>query len=90
MTPKLSIALIGLVCLMGCSSREDEFEIKESDVPLNVVAALKAKYPTAAVKKWEAEKEGDRFYFEAEITMGNEKKDIRITSDGSELTEEKD
>ena len=71
-----------------CSCSADEFEIKESDVPPNVVSALKAKYPSATVKKWQAEKEGERFYFEAEIVDGGKEKDIRISSDGSSATEE--
>ena len=72
--------------LASCSS--SEFEIKESEVPPNVIAALKAKYPSATVKKWEAEKEDGKFYFEAEIMDGGKEKDVHITSDGSSVTEE--
>ena len=48
--------------LASCSSTE--FEIKESEVPPNVLTAFKAKYPTAQVKKWQAEKEDGKFVFE--------------------------
>jgi hypothetical protein len=41
----LLIFFIAGIWLSGCSS--DEFEIKQSDVPPNVVAALKTKYPSA-------------------------------------------
>jgi uncharacterized membrane protein YkoI len=70
----------------ACSS--NEFDIKETDVPQNVVAALKAKYPSAQITKWEAEKENGRFYFEAKIKDGDKKREIHITADGSSVTEE--
>ncbi|MEJ7830606.1 MAG: hypothetical protein WKF91_20520 [Segetibacter sp.] len=70
----------------ACSS--NEFDIKETDVPQNVVAGLKAKYPTAQVTKWEAEKDDGKFYFEAEIKDGDKKREIHITSNGSSVTEE--
>ena len=57
----------------------DEFEIKEHDVPKNVVAAFKAKYPSATVTKWEAEKEDGKFYFEAEIKDGDKEKEVHNT-----------
>ena len=82
----LVLALIGGPIFSSCSS--NELNIKESDVPPNVVAALKAKYPSATVKKWQAEKEGENFYFEAEIEVGGKDKDVRITSDGNSVTEE--
>jgi hypothetical protein len=80
------LSLTAAMLFICCST--NEFDIKESDVPPNVVAALKAKYPAATVKKWQAEKEGDNFYFEAEIEDGGKEKDIRITSDGTSVTEE--
>ena len=84
---KLIVQLLTVGTLL-CSCSSNELDIKESDVPPNVVAALKAKYPSAKVKKWQAEKEGENFYFEAEIEDGGKEKDIRITSDGSSITEE--
>ena len=80
------MALAGGIIFSSCSS--NEFEIKESEVPPNVVAALKAKYPSATIKKWEAEKEDGKFYFEAEIMDGGKEKDVHITSDGASVTEE--
>jgi hypothetical protein len=74
------------VFLSACSS--NEFEIKETEVPQNVVAAFKAKYPSAQVTKWEAEKEDGNFYFEAKIKDGGKEKEIHITPDGSSVTEE--
>ena len=85
---KLSVVLTMAGVFLFASCYSDEFDIKESDVPPNVVAALKAKYPAATVKKWQAEKENGNFYFEAEIEEGGKEKDIRITSDGSSVTEE--
>ncbi len=75
-----------LVCLSACPS--NEFDIKETDVPQNVAAALRAKYPSAQVTKWEAEKEDGKFYFEAKIKDGGKEKEVHITSDGSSVTEE--
>jgi hypothetical protein len=82
----LGISLI----LTACSSSTHEFEIKESEVPPNVVSAFKAKYPNAQVTKWQAEKEKGNFYFEAEIKDGDKEKDVMITPDGNSVTEEKD
>jgi hypothetical protein len=79
-------ALSSLVFFSGCSS--NEFDIKETDVPQNVIAAFRAKYPGAQVKKWEAEKEDGKFYFEAVIKDGDRDKEVHITADGSSVTEE--
>ena len=73
------------VSLSACSSKE--FEIKESEVPPNVVSAFRIKYPSAQVTKWEAEKEDGKFYFEAEIKDGGKEKEIHITPDGTSVTE---
>ncbi len=86
MKPLIILAFSVGALLTSCAS--NEFEIKESEVPPNVIAALKAKYPSATVKKWEAEKEDGKFYFEAEIMDGGKEKDVHITSDGSSVTEE--
>lgn len=86
MKRNIIIGLVIAVCLSACSS--DEFEIKESEVPPNVLSALKAKYPSAQVTKWEAEKEDGKFYFEAEIKEAGKEKDIHITPDGTSVTEE--
>jgi hypothetical protein len=80
------LALFLIFGLASCSS--DEFEIKESEVPPNVIAAFKAKYPAAQVKEWEAEKEDGKFFFEVEFTDGGKEKEVHITPDGSSITEE--
>ena len=72
--------------LMSCSS-SNEFDIKESEVPPNVLSAFKAKYPSAQNVEWEAEKEKGKFYFEADFKDGNKEKEVHITSDGN-ITEE--
>jgi hypothetical protein len=86
MKRNLLICFSVAACLSACSSKE--FEIKESEVPQNVISAFKAKYPSAQVTKWEAEKEDGKFYFEAEIKDGGKEKEIHITPDGSSVTEE--
>jgi len=86
MKQKILISFCIAASLAACSS--SEFDIKETDVPQNVVAALKAKYPSAQITKWEAEKEDGRFYFEAEIKDGDKKREIHITADGSSVREE--
>lgn len=80
MKKRLIFPLVISIALAACSS--NEFEIKETDVPQNVIAAFRAKYPAAQVIKWKAEKEGGKFYFEVEIKDGTEEKEIHITADG--------
>ena len=72
--------------LSSCSS-STEFEIKENEVPANVLAAFKTKYPTATEVKWEAEKENGKFYFEADFEDGGKGKEVHITPDGSSISE---
>jgi hypothetical protein len=79
--------VIGLsILLAGCSS--NEFEIKEAEVPKDVLNAFKTKYPSAQVIKWEAEKEDGKFYFEAEWKVNGKEMEVHISPDGSTLTEE--
>ena len=80
-----STATVAII-LVSCTSTE--FEIKESEVPPNVLAAFKAKYPSAQNLKWEAEKEDGKFFFEAEFKDGDKEKEVHITPDGSSITEE--
>ena len=74
------------VVLIACSS--NEFEIKETDIPQNVIKAFRTKYPGAQVIKWKAEKEGGKFYFEAEINDGTKEKEVHITADGLSVEED--
>ncbi len=80
------LLLVASIFFTSCSS--NEFEIKESEVPQAVLVAFKAKYPSAQVEKWEAEKEDGKFFFEAEFKEGGKEKEVHITPDGSSLTEE--
>jgi hypothetical protein len=82
----ICLGLIGVIMLCSCSSKE--FTIQESEVPQNVLAAFRSKYPSTKVEKWEAEKEDGKFYFEAEIKEGGKEKEIHITPDGLSVTEE--
>ena len=86
MKPYLIIAVSSAISFSSCSSKE--FDIKETEVPQNVVSAFKAKYPSAQNVEWEAEKEKGNFYFEAKFKDGDKKKEVHITSDGSSITEE--
>lgn len=85
---KQNVIILMIISSVFTACSSSEFEIKESEVPQNVVTALKGKYPNAQVSKWFAEKEDDKFYFEAEIKDGNKEKEIHITSDGASVTEE--
>ncbi len=80
------VAFLLIIGLASCSSTE--FEIKESEVPPNVLAAFKAKYPSAHVKKWQAEKEEGKFVFEVDFVDGGKDKEVQITPDGSSISEE--
>ncbi len=83
---QIFIPFLVSIALTACSS--NEFEIKETDIPQNVIGAFRAKYPAAQVIKWEAEKEHGKFYFEAKIKDGTKEKEVHITADGSSVTEE--
>lgn len=86
MKKKFCTIIVCAFLLTSCSSTE--FEIKESEVPPNVLSAFKAKYPSAQVLKWEAEKEDGKFFFEAEFKEGDKEKEVHITPNGSSITEE--
>jgi len=83
---QIFVPLFVAISLTACSS--NEFEIKETDVPQNVISVFRAKYPSAQVIKWEAEKEDGKFYFEAKIKDGTKEKEVHITADGSSISEE--
>ncbi|AEV98317.1 hypothetical protein A4D02_22815 [Niastella koreensis] len=79
--------LILAITLASCSSSESEFDIQESEVPPNVLAAFKAKYPSAHDVSWEAEKEEGKFFFEVDFTDNNKEKEVHITPDGLSVVE---
>ena len=89
MKPTLFITIATIVLFASCSSHEEEFTIKDSEVPKDVMAALKAKYPNAQVKEWEAQKTDGKFVFECEFKDGDKEHEVHITPDGSSVTEEK-
>ena len=80
------ICFLLAIGLVSCSSTE--FEIKESEVPPNVLTAFKTKYPSAQVKKWQAEKEDGKFVFEVDFIDNGKEKEVHITPDGSSISEE--
>ena len=80
------VSVLMAIVMVSCSS--SELEIKESEVPPNVLAAFKAKYPSAQVKKWQAEKEEGKFVFEVDFIDGGKEKEVHITPDGSSISEE--
>lgn len=83
------VLLCFIVAIVFPMCAEDSFEIKETDIPKNVMDAFRAKYPSVKVNKWEAEKDNGTFYFGAEFTDGGKKMEVHITADGSSVTEEK-
>ena len=82
------LAIVTTICLASCS-HEEEFTIKDSEVPKDVMAAFKAKYPNAQVKEWEAQKSDGKFVFECEFKDGDKELEVHITPDGNSITEEK-
>ena len=86
MKKSIWVGFLLTIVLASCSSTE--FEIKESEVPPNVLSAFKAKYPSAQVKKWQAEKEEGKFVFEVDFIDGGKEKEVHITPDGSSISEE--
>ena len=80
------ICFVLAVGLASCSSTE--FEIKESEVPPNVLTAFKTKYPTAQVKKWQAEKDDGKFVFEVDFVDNGKEKEVHISPDGSSISQE--
>ena len=84
-----SITCIAFLLAIGWAScSTTEFEIKESEVPPNVLAAFKANYPSAQVNKWQAEKEDGKFVFEVDFIDGGKEKEVHITPDGSSISDE--
>lgn len=82
----LLTSFVMILIFTACSS--NEFDIKETDVPPTVIGAFRAKYPSAQVIKWVAEKEGGKFYFEAKIKDGDKEREVHITPDGSTVSED--
>lgn len=78
--------VLAITLFTACSS--NEFDIKETDVPPTVIGAFRAKYPSAQVIKWVAEKEGGKFYFGAKIKDGDKEREVHITADGSAVSED--
>ena len=80
MKKKIALFIIAAATFLlnGC-----EIEISESDVPKDLLASFKAKYPNAQNVKWEAEKEDGKFYFEAEWKENGKKTEVHISSDGT-------
>ena len=74
--------------VVSSCSHSSEFDIKEEEVPPNVLTVFKAKYPQAQETKWEAEKEEGKFYFEVDFKVDGKKKEAHITPDGSLVVED--
>ncbi|GAO43590.1 hypothetical protein FPE01S_02_06960 [Flavihumibacter petaseus NBRC 106054] len=70
---------------MQACSQDTEIDLKESDVPPDVVAAFKGKHPTARNVEWEAEKKGGQFYFEADFEEDSLELEVKLAPDGSFL-----
>ncbi len=85
MKPVYPAIALFIILLSSCSS---EFDIKQTEVPKEVLNAFTAKYPSAKDVSWEAEKDDGVFYFEAEWTDNGKEKEVHITSDGSSVKEE--
>ena len=66
-----------IILLIGC-----ELEISESDVPKDLVAAFKARYPNAQQVSWEAEKADGKFYYEASWKENGKEAEVHISPDG--------
>jgi hypothetical protein len=81
-----SLGFLAMIMFTACSS--NELDIKETDVPPNVIGAFRAKYPSAQVIQWVAEKESGKFYFGAKIKDGDKEREVHITSDGSSVSED--
>jgi hypothetical protein len=76
------------IAIIGLSSCATEFDIPGDDVPATVKDALKAKYPTAQVTKWEAEKMDGHLSYEAEFKVDGKEKEAYFKPDGTFIKEE--
>ena len=83
--PCTAIVLLCTLLASGCSS---EFDIKQTEVPKEVLSAFTAKYPSAKDVSWEVKKENGNLYFEAEWKENGKEKEAEITPDGSSIKEE--
>ncbi len=64
--------------------------VAESSVPAAVVAAFKAKYPTATNVEWETAKENDKPSYKAKWKNGDAKMKVEFGADGSFIKEDND
>ncbi len=80
----LFISSFAVLLSTGCRA----IKMNETEVPANVVSALKAKFSNAAVVRWKAEREKGQFVFEAKFKDGTQKKEVHITPDGTSVKEE--
>ncbi|MBA4141146.1 MAG: hypothetical protein H0X70_11750 [Segetibacter sp.] len=80
----LLISSFAVLLSTGCRA----IKMNETEVPANVVSALKAKFSNAADVRWKAEREKGQFVFEAKFRDGTKKKEVHITPDGTSVKEE--
>jgi uncharacterized protein YcfL len=85
MRTNFALLILSLAFLAGCKS---EFDIPETDVPQQVVAAFQQKYPSVTATGWEVEKSDGRLVYEAEFMMDKKKKEAEFRPDGTFVKEE--
>ena len=80
----VAISTLSLAILLSCSTAmAGEKKISKKDVPVAVLRAFTAAYPTAKAHSYAKETENGETFYELETTDGKVKRDILFKADGT-------
>lgn len=65
-----------------------ESTLKEAEVPAAVIAAVKKKYPSANLLKFERESEHGKSLYEVKLRDGSRQLEVKLTPEGTQIEEE--
>jgi hypothetical protein len=83
-TVSIRIALIiGAIFLAASFAAAQERQVKRKDVPIAVLNAFKAAYPTSTIKGYAREREDGKTFYEIESIEGAIGRDVLYNPDGS-------
>jgi hypothetical protein len=74
---------ITAISLAGSFASAQERQVKRKNVPIAVLNAFKASYPTATIKGYAREKEDGKTFYEIESMEGATGRDVLYNPDGS-------
>ncbi len=80
------IAIAVFFCVLSAFSQESK--VTKKNVPAAVISAFEKSFPTAKVKGYSREKEGDKDAYEIECMVGTVHHDVSYYSDGTLIVDE--